>query len=188
MEEHFHVHGAHDHEVEHAAQHGDGLGQQVAIFTAVLATIGAVISYLGGHTQNEALYFKNDAVLKKAEASDQWNFYQAKSTKGHVLELALLLAPKERQEFYKKELQRYDGEKKAIRVKAEAYEEEAKKANEMSEHALHPHHRLAQSMTLVQIAIALASITVLTKKRWLLTLAGAAAAGGMALWVLAYAA
>jgi hypothetical protein len=187
MEEHFHVHGPHDHEVEHAAQHGDGLGQQVAIFTAVLATIGAVISYLGGHTQNEALYYKNDAVLKKAEASDQWNFYQAKSTKGHVLELALLLAPQERQEFYKKELQRYDAEKKAIRVKAEGYEEEAKKANEMSEHALHPHHRLAQSMTLVQIAIALASITVLTKKRWLLTLAAAAAAGGMALWVLAYA-
>ena len=124
MEEHFHVHGAHDHEVEHAAQHGDGLGQQVAIFTAVLATIGAVISYLGGHTQNEALYYKNDAVLKKAEASDQWNFYQAKSTKGHVLELTLLLAPKERQEFYKKELQRYDAEKKAIRVKAEGFEEE----------------------------------------------------------------
>ena len=68
------------------------------------------------------------------------------------------------------------------------HEEEAKKANELSEHALHPHHRLAQSMTLVQIAIALASITVLTKKRWLLALAGAAAAGGMALWVLAYAA
>ena len=60
-----HVHGAHDHAVEHEAQKGAGLGQQVAIFSAILATVGAVVSFLGGHTQNEALLYKNEAVLKK---------------------------------------------------------------------------------------------------------------------------
>ena len=49
-----HVHGAHDHAVEHEAQKG-GLGQQVAIFSAVLATVGAVVSFLGGHTQKRWL-------------------------------------------------------------------------------------------------------------------------------------
>ncbi len=48
---------------------------------------------------------------------------------------------------------------------------------------MHPHHKLAQAMTLVQIAISLASITVLTRKRWLFYVAGAAAAGGIVLWV-----
>jgi hypothetical protein len=50
---------------------------------------------------------------------------------------------------------------------------------------MHPHHRLAQSMTLIQIAIALASITALTRVRWLFALAALAAAGGVGLWAVA---
>src|SRR5258708_16052201 len=87
-----HVHGAHEHAVEHEAHKG-GLGQQVAIFSAVLATIGAVVSFLGGHTQNEALYHKNEAVLFKTQASNMWNYYQAKSTKQNLAEFAAGLAP-----------------------------------------------------------------------------------------------
>ncbi len=86
-----HVHGAHDHAVEHEG-HKRGLGQQVAIFSAVLATVGAIVSFLGGHTQNNALLYKNEAVLKRAEASDQWNFYQAKSMKQNLAELASSIA------------------------------------------------------------------------------------------------
>src|SRR5213080_548796 len=75
-----HVHGPHDHAVEHEA-HKSPLGQQVAIFTAILATVGAIVSFFGGDTQNKAMLYKNEAVLERAEASDQWNFYQAKSLK-----------------------------------------------------------------------------------------------------------
>ena len=186
MEEHVHVHGAHDHHVEHEAEHGSRLAQQVAMFTAILATIGAFVSYLGGSTQNEALYFKNDAVLKKAEASDQWSFYQAKSTKAHLIDIALMIAPVEKHESYKKDLARYEQEKKEIKAKAEQLEAESKKSDELSEHALHPHHRLALAMTFIQIAIALASVTALTKKRWLLGVAGASALAGVALSFIAY--
>ena len=87
----FHVHGPHDHAVEHAGgDHGSGGGltQSVAIFTAILATIGAIVSYQGGHTQNEALYYKNEAVLKKTDAANQWSYYQGKSTKQNLAELA----------------------------------------------------------------------------------------------------
>jgi hypothetical protein len=38
----------------------------MAIFTALLSTIGAIISYQGGATQNEAMMFKNEAVLQKS--------------------------------------------------------------------------------------------------------------------------
>src|SRR3954447_19775919 len=119
-EQHLHVHGAHEHELEHKAQHGDGLAQRIAIFTAILATIGAVVSFLGGHTQNQALYYKNNAVLKKAEASDQWNYYQAKSQKESLSKFAAsIIADPEKQTFYKQEAERYAKEKKGIQEKAE---------------------------------------------------------------------
>ncbi len=180
-EDGFHVHGAHEHEVEHHAQR-NGLAAYVAIFTAILASIGAVVSYQGGATQNEAILFKNEAVLKKTQASDQWNFYQAKSSKGHLMELAAELAPLEKREYYKNQLEKYEKEKKEIKLKAEELEAESAQANIQSEHVMSPHHKLAQAMTLIQIAISLASITVLTQKKWLFSLAALAAAGGIIMW------
>jgi len=181
-----HVHGPHDHAVEHEG-HKRGLGQQVAIFTAVLATVGAIVSFFGGDTQNNALLFKNESVLERAEASDQWNFYQAKSMKQNLAELAASLATDPRKaEFYTAEAKRYAAEKKDIEKVAREREAKSKAFNEMSERALHPHHYLAISMTLLQIAIALASITVLTQKRWLLTGAAVAALGGAVLGIIAW--
>lgn len=184
-DQHFHVHGAHDHAVEHAAHSGPGLAQQVAIFTAILSTLGAVVSYQGGATQNEAMLLKNEAVLQKSLASDQWNYYQAKSTKGHLMEMATNLAPKDKQDYYRQQVEKYKKEKEEIKAKAEEFEKKSEEANHQSEHALHPHHRLAQSMTLIQIAISMASITVLTRARWLFALGAIAAAGGIGLWALA---
>jgi len=181
-----HVHGPHDHAVEHEAHKG-GLGQQIAIFTAVLATVGAIVSFLGGHTQNEALYYKNEAVLKKTEASNQWNYYQAKSMKQNLAEFAAGLAPDAaKSETYRSEARRYADEKKAIQVEAEKLEAESRAFSRKAEDALHPHEKLAISMTLLQIAIALASITVLTSKRWLLYGAAASALLGVGLGVYAW--
>jgi preprotein translocase subunit SecF len=188
-----HVHGPHDHAVEHAAQgdhgdgHGAGLAQYVAIFTAILATIGAIISYQGGHSQNEALYFKNEAVLKKADASNQWAYYQGKSTKQNLAELAEGLTNNAEQKAkYAAEIKRYKGEKDEIKKEAERLEKLSLEADKKSEHALSPHDKLAQSMTLIQIAISLASICVLTRRRWMLGVAGVAAAAGLVYWVLAF--
>ena len=194
----FHVHGPHDHAVEHEAAHGTGddgdakvgghsLAQWVAIFTAVLATIGAVVSYQGGHTQNEALLFKNEAVLKKTEAANQWSYYQAKGTKQNLAELAeALAADPEKKARYAAEATRYKGEKDAIMKDAKAFEKLSSDADEQSKHALSPHNKLAQAMTLIQIAISLASICVLTRRRWMLGLAAVAATGGLGFWVLAF--
>ena len=195
---HFHVHGPHDHAVEHEAAHGSdehsgakagghSLAQWVAIFTAILATIGAIVSYQGGHTQNEALLSKNEAVLKKTEAANQWSFYQAKSTKQNLAELAEGLATDpERKSKYAAEAARYKGEKEEIKKAAEGFEKQSAAANAESDHKLSPHNKLAQAMTLIQIAISLASICVLTRRRWMLGLAGLAGAGGLVYWLLAF--
>ncbi len=180
MSEHgIHVHGPHDHEVEHQAQHGPGLAQSIAIFTALLATLGAVVGYHVATTLNQAMLYKNEAVLKKAEASDQWNYYQSKSTKGHLMQVAADLSPPAKAQSYRKEIERYEQEKQEIKHKAEALEEKSHHADEESEHLLHPLHRAEQAITLIQIAISLASITVLTRKKWLFGVAGVAAAGGV---------
>ncbi len=182
----FHVHGAHDHEVEHQSQHGPGLAQQVAIFTALLSTLGAIVSYQGGDTETEAMLAKNEAVLQKSLASDQWNYYQATNTKGHLMEMAANLAPPDKQESYKKQAEKYKQQKEELKVKAEEFDKKSEEANTQSEHLLHPHHQLARSMTFIQIAISLASITVLTRKRWLFVAAGVSAFVGTVLWGMAW--
>src|SRR3954451_23011368 len=100
MSEHgFHVHGPHDHEMEHATQHAashgsdSGMINQIALFTAVIATVGAIFSYMGGATQANAGLLKNEAAIRKTEASNQWNYFQAKSTKQSLAEVSRDLAP-----------------------------------------------------------------------------------------------
>ena len=166
-EGHFHVHAPHDHEVEHAAHSGDPLAGRIAMMTAIFATIGALYGYMAGATQNDALLFKNEAAIRTLEASDQWNFYQAKSSKQNLAELGATLTTGDVAERYKSEVKRYNDEKKEIQKKAEELEKAGVEANLRSEQSMHVHHRWAQSMTLIQVAIALAAIALLTRKKWL---------------------
>lgn len=165
-EDHFHVHGPHDHAVEHAAQSG-GFASRVAAMTAILSTVGALFSYQGGATQNDALLHKNEATIRKTEASDQWNFYQAKSNKQNLAELAAVLGSGETRERYRQEAERYKAEKAEIKAKAEVLEESSREAEKLSDEAMHQHHRWAQAMTAIQMAISLAAITLLSRRRWL---------------------
>ncbi len=171
----FHVHGPHDHELEHATQgggHGHDNGSssmtnQIAMFTAIIATVGAIFGYMGGATQANAGLFKNNAAIKKTEASNQWNYYQAKSSKQNLSELALELAPASKKEFYEGEIKRYKSEKGDIKKDAEKLEAEAKSWDERSDTEMHQHHRWAQATTALQVSIALAAIALLTRKDWL---------------------
>lgn len=183
MSEGFHVHGPESHHIEHEAHSGSTLAQQVAIFTALLATLGAIVSYQGSDTQEEAMLFKNEAVLKKTQASDQWNYYQAVSNKGHLMELASSIAAPGKAGYYKAQIEKYKAQKKSIKAEADKLEAESKAANDKSEQMMHPRRRLAQAMTLIQIAISLASITALTRKKWLFIMAVVSAFGGTVLWV-----
>ncbi len=165
----FHVHGPHDHELEHAAQHEPrGLAGQLAVITAILATVGAFFSYMGGATQANAALYKNDAAIRKTEASNKWNYYQAKSSKQNLAELALDLTPSEEQKSkYRDKIARYEKEKSDIKLDAEKLEEESRHFDELSGEQMHTHHRWAQATTALQISIALAAITLLTRRRWL---------------------
>src|SRR5213080_4311503 len=183
-EDAFHVHGPHDHELEHAAHSGDPFAGRVAVMTAIFATIGAMFGYMGGATQNDALLFKNEAAIRKTEASDQWNFYQAKSSKQNLAELGASLSSGELQARYQKEVDRYKKEKDEIMPEARKPEQQSKEAEEKSEASMHVHHRWAQATTLIQIAIALAAITILTRNKGLQAVAYVTAGGAIIIGAL----
>lgn len=187
MSEHgFHVHGPHDHAVEHAAHHGgDDFSNNIAVMTAILATVGALFGYLGGATQNEAALYKNNAAIAKTAAADAWNYYQAKSIKQNIAEMAASL-PGADQERFKAQAARYDGDKAKNRTEAEKLDKQSDEWNEKSEHALHTHHQWALATTAEQIAISLAAITLLTRRRWLLSVTYVVAVIGFALGAFAW--
>ncbi len=198
----FHVHGPHDHALEHAAQgdHGDahdgekkhhGIGggsftSQIALFTAIIATVGAMFGYMGGATQANAGLYKNNAAIKKTEASNQWNYFQSKSTKQSLAEVSRDLTANEADKAkYQGKIDRYEKEKGDIQAEAKKIEQEATTWDKKSDDEMHQHHRWAQATTVLQIAIALAAIALLTKKKWLEYGMFAAGAAGAIIGILA---
>jgi len=183
----FHVHGPHDHEVEHVAQHGgDDFTSRLAVLTAVLSTVGAIFGYMGGHSQNAALLYKNEAAIQKTSASNQWNYYQAKSNKQNLAELSVTLTSGATQEKFLQSVERYKKEKEEIKAEAEKLEAAAAEADKHSTQEMHVHERWALATTLIQIAIALAAITLLTRKRWLLVGVFGASGFGLIAGALGY--
>ena len=186
MSEHgFHVHGPHDHAVEHAAHGSDGFSNNIAVMTAILATVGAMFGYQGGATQNDAAMFKNNAAIEKTKAANSWNYYQAKSNKQNLAELAMVL-PGVDPARYKADVERYKLEKEGIKKDAEALDVKADEWNHRSDGALHQHHQWALATTAEQIAISLAAITLLTRKKWMMFGAYGVASVGIVLGILAW--
>lgn len=177
MSEAFEVPSPHEHHVEHVTHHansqGDNFASKIAVMTAIMATIGALLSYQAGITESEAALEKNNAAIEKTKASNQWNYYQAKSNRQNLSELATHI-PGLDAGHYIAEVERYIKEKEAVRKRAETLEE-VRVCDEKSEQALHQHHRWAQAMTAIQIAISLVAITLLTRKEWLKRVAYTAA-------------
>ena len=169
MGEEFEVKGPHE-EVLEGGEGGEGdkrFNNRIAVMTAIMATLGALLSYQASFTLSEAIMFKNEAAIKKTEAANQWNYYQAKSSKQNLGELATKVTTGKDQENKKNDVARYIAEKTEIKKKAEATEKLSTEADEHSEKFMHSHHRWASGVTMLQIAISLAAITILTRRKWL---------------------
>ena len=145
-------------EIQHHAEHGGAPWiSWVALSTAILAVLAAIAGLLSGSHANEAM-------MNQIEASDQWGYYQAKSIKASVLEAKMTLAVATTEKDKEKAAQ-YQDEQSEIKREAEHKQAEAK-AN------FHKHEVFARSVTMFQIAIAIAAISALTKKRrfWFVSL------------------
>ena len=129
----------------------------VALSTAILAVLAAIASLLSGEHANEAM-------LNQIEASSQWSYYQAKSIKAAVLDAKIAFTGTPNESDQSKRV-RYEKEQQEIKSEAEAKQAAAKSY-------FHKHEVFARGVTMFQIAIAIAAISALTKKRrfWIVSL------------------
>ncbi len=164
----------HQEHLEHAAHgehEGGGLVRWIAIFTAVISTVGAVIGHQAEEIANSAILLKNEAALKKTDAADQWNYYQAVSTKGHLMELAMSLVPDAQRPPFADKIKKYEKQKDDIKKDADKLEAQSAKANEQSAALATPRGNYMYALALLQVAISVVSVTVLTRQRWLFGIA-----------------
>jgi hypothetical protein len=155
---------------EHGAKHAELA--PVTISMAILAVLVAAISLMGHRAHTEEL-------LGQTRATDQWAQYQAKSIREHSYKVFLdelgvftVQNPAKTEELkakYAKEVDRYDGEMKEIQTQATETEGEVKTAGKRGD-------RFDLAEVLLESALVICSITLLTHKRafWALGLLVAA--------------
>jgi hypothetical protein len=144
--------------VHHSAEHsGASWISWVALSTAILAVLAAIAGLLSGKHANEAM-------MSQIEASDQWNYYQSKGIKASMLDAKMSLSTAVNEKDREKAA-RYEEQQSEIKSEAERKQAEAKSN-------FHRHEVYARSVTMFQIAIAIAAISALTKKRrfWVVSL------------------
>ena len=147
----------HEHVKESAEHTGETWISWVALSTAILAVLAAIASLLSGEHANEAM-------MNQIETSSQWSYYQAKSIKSAVVDMKMALSSVPDEQDRSKRA-RYDKEQEEIKSEAEAKQAAAKSY-------FHKHEVFARAVTMFQIAIAIAAISALTRKRsfWVVSL------------------
>jgi hypothetical protein len=163
------------------------LGTIVALLVALAATF---IALAGVKDRNLTL----GMARAQTKSVDAWNYYQAKSMKQNLAEATLdeLLAAKlvaanpaaaaavdTRIEAYRGQVARYEKEKEEVKAEAEAYERQYEALQ-----VRHDQFDLAEAA--ISVAIALLGITALTRKRWLLGIAGVFLALGVVFGVAGF--
>ena len=143
-----------EHINEAAHQSPDSWITQVALFSALVAVAAAVAALLSGHHSNEAM-------ISQVKASDSWSYFQAKGIKSAILQNKMQLLTelgKPTSSADQEKVNDYKKEQNEITDKAKELEHE-------SEHHLKIHEVLARAVTLFQVAIAIAAITILTRRK-----------------------
>lgn len=165
----------HKKETEENKKEHAGWLKFVSVVTAVLAVVAAIGSLRAGLLVNEALLVKNDEVSLRTQATDQWNYYQAKSIKGVVYETTAALLPPGSAQLKVNQVQgaKLARQQEDIQAKAEDLEKRADAKDKSSAKDMDEHHIFAFSVSLCQIAIALSAIAALTRSRrvWIFSLA-----------------
>lgn len=149
------------------------------VFVAVLA---AIATQWAGKYSSRTLAQLNQATLHQAAASDQWSFYQAKSIKQTLAEEskeqlshanAADPSVKKHVETLSEKAARYDKEKAGIKEEAGKLEKKRDEARAAADDASTRGGGMGLAVSIYQIAIAIGSICLVTKKKslWYVSMA-----------------
>jgi hypothetical protein len=162
------------------------------VFVAVIA---AVATQWGAKYSSRVVTSLNDATYAQTLASDQWSFFQAKSIKQNLYEAARDQeeanpsdrTPKIVADFSAK-VEKFSEEKAAIKAEAERFGRDRERARETAHAWSVKGAAMGLSVSGYQIAIAVASIAMLMKRKsfWYasLVLAAGAAAQMAHAWMM----
>ena len=159
------------HETVHEAieREGNWLLKAIALSTALFAALAALASLHAGAKVNEALMLKTESARLQAEASDQWAYYQAKGIKSAVEEAsraAWLAVGKKPPADFDAAIKRHGDEQKEIQKTAREKEHERDVKSVEADHLFHRHHRFANSVAILQVAITVGAVAALTRIKW----------------------
>jgi Domain of unknown function (DUF4337) len=150
----------------HASLLGDPFLTQVSITIAILAVIAATVGSLETLETADAIGDKNAAVLLQNKATDTWNFYQAKSIKKNLYAIASA-NPGPAAADFKKKAERYGADEQELFAKGQSLERQAEEKLSDSERHEDRHHILTVAVTLLHVAIAIATISIIVRgQRW----------------------
>lgn len=181
--------------MEHAdhAKEAAGEDKKIALLIAVIALCLALSEMLGKSAQTET-------ISKNVQASDLWNFYQAKSIRrtvvltaadqtkvivGGLSDSAVKAAAQKQIDAWQKAAAHYRSEPKTGEG-AEQLMAHAKRAEEERDHATARYHHYEIGSAAFQIAIVLASATIITGIAALAWISGLLTLAGIAVTALGY--
>jgi hypothetical protein len=166
---------------------GPSWAGQVAVLTGVLAALTGFLTVRSTMLTNEAIYESNQAILSQTQASDAWAEYQANSIKAHIVQMQLLpsspVNAEDRVDLSKMEKE-FRARQPANRQNAQDKAKEREQHLESGQHRLHQKDILGYAGMAAQMAIALASVAALVRRRSVFYIA--AAVGVAAVLITAY--
>lgn len=162
---------AHEHleTAEHAAHAASEGGLRAAVVPLSIAVMAVVAGLLGGlesTASSNAIIARSDASIRRNEASDLWSQYQAESLKRHLYGIAAK-QPGANSAAFKTQADGFAADEVTLQAQAKAKEKETVDEIAISESAMERHHKLTYATGIVQLAIALASISIVIRRRWL---------------------
>jgi hypothetical protein len=156
----------HAEHAEHVAHSGDRFLMQVSVTIAILAVVAATVGSLETIETAATIGDKNAAVLVQNKATDNWNFYQAKSIKKNMYDIAAA-AGGPGADGFKAQAQRYGADEQELLAKGQELERETDAKLLDSERHERRHHLLTVAVTFLHVAIAVATISIIMRgQRW----------------------
>jgi hypothetical protein len=168
-----------------AVESGDPLISRVTFTIAVLAVAAAISASLETTESDGAIVAKNEAVLYQDQATDHWSFANSKSLRKKLYEIAGDQAGA-KAAAYAKSASHEGADEAAAQALAKADEAKRNAALERGDVLEKRHGRLTVASTLLHMAIAIATLAILLRRRWPWIAALALSAGGIAAAAWAY--
>jgi hypothetical protein len=141
--------------------------KQVALLTGILAALGGFLTVRSTSLSNDAIYNSTQAVLKQAQASDKWAEFQADSIKAHLAQTQLLVLPPGDKNTAKlqADYDDYKGRQPRLMIDAKQLESEREDQLKNGKKLLGEKDTLGYAGMAAQLAIALASVAALTRRK-----------------------